>query len=133
MNKHNFGMTKHLGSRILLAASLFLTALAAQAQIGIEAVSGSIQSGVEVVRIDLSEPLAAVPALSSVHTSASHGLCQPASEATVYTTGVTRTPPAAVVQRPRSHCRHLRGHPGRRPGPAHMPVPVASESESARW
>lgn len=70
MNKHNFGMTKQLGSRILLAASLFLTALAAQAQIGIEAVSGSIQSGVEVVRIDLSEPLAAVPAGFSIQSPA---------------------------------------------------------------
>ncbi|MDP1999399.1 MAG: type IV pilus secretin PilQ [Rhodoferax sp.] len=70
MNKHNFAMTKQLGSRVLLAASLFLTALAAQAQIGIEAVSGSIQSGVEVVRIDLSEPLAAVPAGFSIQSPA---------------------------------------------------------------
>ena len=70
MNKHNFGMTKQLGSRVLLAASLFLTALAAQAQIGIEAVSGSIQSGVEVVRIDLSGPLAAVPAGFSIQSPA---------------------------------------------------------------
>ena len=31
----------------------------------------------------------------------------------MYTTGVTRMPPAAVMQRPRSHRRHLRGHPGR--------------------
>ena len=41
--------------------SLGMLALAAQAQTTIEAVTGSIQSGVEVVRIDLSQPLAAVP------------------------------------------------------------------------
>ena len=38
-----------------------MLALTAQAQTVIEAVTGSIQSGVEVVRIDLSQPLATVP------------------------------------------------------------------------
>lgn len=66
MNQHNFWMTKQLGSSVLMAASLFLTALAAQAQIRVEAVSGSVQSGVEVVRIDLSEPLVALPAGFSI-------------------------------------------------------------------
>ena len=70
MNTCNFGMTKQLGSRVLLAASLFLTAFAAHAQTSIEAISGSIQSGVEVVRIDLSEPLAAVPAGFSIQSPA---------------------------------------------------------------
>ena len=66
----NFEMTKQLGSRVLLAASLFLTVFAAHAQTSIEAISGSIQSGVEVVRIDLSEPLAAVPAGFSIQSPA---------------------------------------------------------------
>ena len=70
MNMCNVGMTKQLGSGVLLAASLFLTAFAAHAQISIEAISGSIQSGVEVVRIDLSEPLAAVPAGFSIQSPA---------------------------------------------------------------
>lgn len=70
MNMCNFEMTKQLGSRVLLAASFFLTAFAAHAQTSIEAISGSIQSGVEVVRIDLSEPLAAVPAGFSIQSPA---------------------------------------------------------------
>jgi type IV pilus assembly protein PilQ len=43
----------------LMAASL---SLSARAQNAIEAVSGSIQGGVEVVRIDFAQPLASVPA-----------------------------------------------------------------------
>ena len=70
MNTRYFEMTKQLGSTALLAASLFLTTFAAHAQTSIEAISGSIQSGVEVVRIDLSEPLAAVPAGFSIQSPA---------------------------------------------------------------
>ena len=70
MNTRYFEMTKQLGSTALLAASFFLTTFAAQAQTSIEAISGSIQSGVEVVRIDLSEPLAAVPAGFSIQSPA---------------------------------------------------------------
>lgn len=43
----------------LLLAGL---SLAAQAQLVVEAVSGSIQGGVEVIRIDFSQPLTAIPA-----------------------------------------------------------------------
>ena len=39
-----------------------LVAVGAQAQTAIEAISGSVQAGVEVIRIDLSQPLTAVPA-----------------------------------------------------------------------
>ena len=70
MNTRYFEMTKQLGSTALLAASFFLTTFAAHAQTSIEAISGSIQSGVEVVRIDLSEPLAAVPAGFSIQSPA---------------------------------------------------------------
>ncbi len=54
----------------LLTASLMLLALGAQAQSAIEAVSGSIQSGVEVVRIDLSQPLATLPTGFSIQSPA---------------------------------------------------------------
>ena len=66
----NFWIKKQLGSGVLLAASFFLTAFQAHAQTSIEAISGSIQSGVEVIRIDLSEPLAAVPAGFSIQSPA---------------------------------------------------------------
>jgi len=45
----------------LLALGGLLGALSAQAQSAIEAVTGSVQGGVEVVRVDLSQPLAAAP------------------------------------------------------------------------
>ena len=45
-----------------LGLGLLLTAALAQAQVAIESVSGSLQSGVEVVKIDLSEALGAMPA-----------------------------------------------------------------------
>src|SRR5690606_25929761 len=45
------------GTGLLMAGA----ALAAQAQNAIEAVTGSLQSGAEVVRIDLAQPLAAAP------------------------------------------------------------------------
>src|SRR5450830_515737 len=61
MNKQNYWMTKQMWQQVLLAAWLMLLALGAQAQSAVEAVSGSIQGGVEVVRIDLTQPLAAVP------------------------------------------------------------------------
>ena len=38
-----------------------LVAFGAQAQTAIEAISGSVQGGAEVIRIDLSQPLAAIP------------------------------------------------------------------------
>ena len=44
-----------------LAAGLFAAALVAHAQNAIQAVTSSMQSGSEVVRIDLAQPLAAVP------------------------------------------------------------------------
>ena len=53
-----------------LGLGLLLSAALAQAQVAIESVSGSIQSGVEVVRIDLSEALGAMPAGFSIQSPA---------------------------------------------------------------
>ena len=61
MNNQKCRMTKRTAQRLLVAASFLLTVLAVQAQTAIEAVSGSIQSGVEVLKIDLTQPLAAIP------------------------------------------------------------------------
>jgi len=61
MNNQNYWMTKRMLQRFFLAASLLMAALSAQAQSAIEAVSGSIQGGVEVVKIDLTQALAAIP------------------------------------------------------------------------
>nr|WP_304862682.1 type IV pilus secretin PilQ [Rhodoferax sp.] len=55
-------MVKRAWQRVFLATSLMVAAFASQAQGAIEAVSGSIQGGVEVVKIDLTQPLAAIPA-----------------------------------------------------------------------
>jgi type IV pilus assembly protein PilQ len=49
---------------------LLLTTALAQAQVAIESVSGSLQSGVEVVKIDLSEVLGALPAGFSIQSPA---------------------------------------------------------------
>ncbi len=55
----------YLAMNIWRRAGLFLAtamlALGAQAQTSIEAISGSVQGGTEVVRIDLSQPLSAIP------------------------------------------------------------------------
>ena len=60
MNKHHWTLRRvwHAGMGFLLAG----LALAAQGQTVVESVSSSIQSGVEVVRVDFSQPLDAVPA-----------------------------------------------------------------------
>ena len=70
MNKQNFEMAKRIWQRIFIAASLTVLALGAQAQSAIEAVSGSIQGGSEVVKIDLTQPLAAIPTGFSIQSPA---------------------------------------------------------------
>ena len=70
MNKQNDSMVSRLWQRLSLAALLSLTVLAAQAQSAIEAVSGSLQGGVEVVKIDFSQPLTAVPTGFSIQSPA---------------------------------------------------------------
>ena len=61
MNNQNYWMAKRMLQRFFLTASLLMAALCAQAQSAIEAVSGSIQGGVEVVKIDLTQALTAIP------------------------------------------------------------------------
>lgn len=70
MNNQNCWMTRPMWRRLGLAATLMLVALVAQAQSAIEAVSGSIQGGVEVVRVDLTQPLEAVPSGFSIQSPA---------------------------------------------------------------
>lgn len=70
MNKQNFGIAKRTWQQVFLGMSLVLGALSAQAQSAIEAVSGSIQGGVEVVKIDLTQPLTAVPTGFSIQSPA---------------------------------------------------------------
>ena len=70
MNNQNCWMEKRMWQRVFLAASLMLAAFASQAQSAIEAVSGSIQGGVEVVKIDLTQPLAAIPTGFSIQSPA---------------------------------------------------------------
>ncbi len=67
---------KHMGSvarwwhQLGLGLGLLLASALAQAQVAIESVSGSLQSGVEVVKIDLSEALGALPAGFSIQSPA---------------------------------------------------------------
>ena len=69
------GMVQLLG-RVLRRASLGMAVLAtalpllAAAQNSIQAVSGSVQGGSEVIRIDLAEPLTVVPTGFSIQTPA---------------------------------------------------------------
>ena len=70
MNMNNGWITKRMWHRILLSGSAMLVAVAAQAQSAIEAVSGSIQGGVEIVKIDLSRALSAVPSGFSIQSPA---------------------------------------------------------------
>jgi type IV pilus assembly protein PilQ len=55
---------------VALAFAAALAAFPAQAQTAVEAVTGSIQGGIEVIRIDFSKPLAAVPAGFSIQAPA---------------------------------------------------------------
>jgi type IV pilus assembly protein PilQ len=70
MNNQNFGMNKRMLQRFLVASSLVIAAFSAHAQTAIEAVTGSMQGGVEVVKIDLSEALVALPTGFSIQSPA---------------------------------------------------------------
>jgi len=59
-----------LGSRAWLVAGFLLAAAAAQAQTAIQAVTGSLQGGSEIVKIDLSEVLPALPTGFSIQSPA---------------------------------------------------------------
>ncbi len=70
MNNHNRCRAALHWQRILMALSLALASLASYAQGAIEAVSGSVQGGTEVIRIDLSQPLTALPTGFSIQSPA---------------------------------------------------------------
>ena len=70
MKDQNMPRLDRLCSRLVWTASLWMACFAAQAQVAIEAVTGSVQGGIEVVKIDLSQPLKTVPASFSIQTPA---------------------------------------------------------------
>ena len=70
MNNQNRWLTLALWKRALLGFSLLLASTASHAQAAIQAVSGSVQGGAEVIRIDLSEPLSAIPSGFSIQSPA---------------------------------------------------------------
>ncbi len=61
---------KHMCQRAFLAFAFALATASSFAQTAIQAVSGSIQGGVEVVKIDLTQELSAVPASFSIQSPA---------------------------------------------------------------
>ena len=61
MKFNKLGLGSSMWNRLCVALVLLATALTAQAQTAIEAVTGSLQGGGEVVRIDLSKALDALP------------------------------------------------------------------------
>ena len=61
MSKQEQWLGMRMWQRFFWFLALLLNAFVAQAQTAIEAVSGSIQAGVEVVRIDLNQTLTALP------------------------------------------------------------------------
>jgi type IV pilus assembly protein PilQ len=62
MNMNNFGLGADMWRRFVFTLALLATAPLGWAQTAIESVSGSVQGGVEYVRIDLSKALDALPA-----------------------------------------------------------------------
>ncbi|WP_370876922.1 type IV pilus secretin PilQ [Acidovorax sp. A1169] len=60
MKQNSFGMVRFFNRSALFAASVAASSLA-WAQGSIENISGAMQGGVEIVRIDFSEPVAALP------------------------------------------------------------------------
>jgi len=67
--QHNY-LFGRFGSRVWLVASFLFATATAHAQIAIEAVTGSLQGGSEVVKIDLSDALPALPTGFSIQSPA---------------------------------------------------------------
>ena len=61
MNSHNSWFLDGIWKKVLLGLALAIAAVGSFAQAAIEAVSGSMQGGSEVIRIDMSQPLSAIP------------------------------------------------------------------------
>lgn len=70
MNNQNDGMAMRIWQRLFLTMALMMAVFAAQAQSAIESVTGSIQGGVEVIKIELTQPLAAIPTGFSIQSPA---------------------------------------------------------------
>ena len=70
MNNQNRRTATSLWKPVFLGLTLALASLVAHAQVAIEAVSGSVQGGSEVIRIDLSQALTAIPAGFSIQAPA---------------------------------------------------------------
>jgi len=70
MNKQDGWMTGQAWRRVLAAVVVTMGAGLANAQSAIEAITGSIQGGSEVIRIDLSQPMSAAPTGFSIQSPA---------------------------------------------------------------
>ena len=70
MNNQYRNLAMRTCQKVTVFLSFCFVAMALQAQTAIEAVTGSIQSGVEVVKIDLSQPLTAIPTGFSIQSPA---------------------------------------------------------------
>ncbi|MEN9492994.1 MAG: hypothetical protein RJA63_3443, partial [Pseudomonadota bacterium] len=70
MNKQDGWMTGQAWRRVLAAMVVTMGAGLANAQSVIEAITGSIQGGSEVIRIDLSQPMSAAPTGFSIQSPA---------------------------------------------------------------
>lgn len=69
MKKQNL-MGWHMLDRLAIALAMVMASVSAHAQTAIESVTGSLQGGSEVIRIDLSEPLTALPSGVSIQSPA---------------------------------------------------------------
>ncbi len=70
MKNQNQRLGLHMWQRFVLLTTLTVLSVGAQAQTVIESVTGSVQGGAEVVRIDLSKALTAVPTGFSIQSPA---------------------------------------------------------------
>ena len=70
MKNQNMWTVGALCKKLFLGLALAAASMVAVAQTAIEAVSGSVQGGAEVIRIDLSQPLTAVPTGFSIQSPA---------------------------------------------------------------
>jgi type IV pilus assembly protein PilQ len=70
MKKQNMWIAGALCKRLFLGMALATVTMVSMAQTVIEAVSGSVQGGAEVIRIDLSQPLTAIPTGFSIQSPA---------------------------------------------------------------
>ena len=70
MNNQNGIKGMRMLQQLVIAAAMVLASVASHAQTTIDAVTGSTSGGTEVVRIDLSQPLTAVPTGFSIQSPA---------------------------------------------------------------